>query len=77
MKISLRIMRKMKTQMLVMMLLFSVLGNLITLMAITFGERMQNKANCFIFSLAMSDLLSAMVSPVGIYIRTFGFNPYQ
>ncbi|CAG5113079.1 Oidioi.mRNA.OKI2018_I69.chr2.g7223.t2.cds [Oikopleura dioica] len=65
------------TVILLLMLLFSVVGNIITLMAITFGDRMQNKANCFIFSLAMSDLLSALVSPVGIYIRTFGFNPYR
>ena len=34
------------------------------------------KANCFIFSLALSDLCSGLVSPIGIYIKTWGFNPF-
>merc|ERR1711892_1302265 len=54
----------------------SILGNVISILAISFGERMQNKANCFIFSLALSDLCSSLVSPIGIYIKTWGFNPF-
>jgi len=58
------------------LLLVSILGNVISILAISFGERMQNKANCFIFSLALSDLCSSLVSPIGIYIKTWGFNPF-
>merc|ERR1711990_146822 len=54
----------------------SILGNITSILAISFGERMQNKANCFIFSLALSDLCSGLVSPIGIYIKTWGFNPF-
>jgi len=57
-------------------LVLSVLGNIISIMAIMFGDGMQSKANCFIFSLALSDLCSGLVSPIGIYTRTWGFNPF-
>ena len=39
-------------------------------------ELTSKKANCFIFSLALSDLCSGLVSPIGIYIKTWGFNPF-
>lgn len=64
------------TMLLTVFLVLSVIGNIISILAIMFGDRMQNKANCFIFSLALSDLCSGLVSPIGIYIRTWGFNPF-
>ena len=56
----------------------SILGNSLTILTIQNGKRLLNvKANYFILALAYSDLISGLVGPIGIYLRTFGFFPFK
>lgn len=58
--------------------IWSTAGNLLTILAITTKRYMRTKTNVFILSLAISDLLSAIIaSPLWLYRRTWGFNPWE
>nr|XP_039272998.1 growth hormone secretagogue receptor type 1-like [Styela clava] len=58
--------------------LWSTIGNLLTILAISMHRNMRTKCNFFIFSLAISDLLSgAIASPLWLYRRTWGFQQWM
>ncbi|XP_039249352.2 growth hormone secretagogue receptor type 1-like isoform X1 [Styela clava] len=58
--------------------LWCAIGNIVTILAITTRRYMRTKTNVFILSLAISDLLSGLIaSPLWLYRRTWGFNPWE
>ena len=60
------------------LVLASITGNALTILTIQNGKRLLNvKANYFILSLAYSDLVSGLIGPIGIYVRTYGFYPFN
>ncbi|CAK8683581.1 unnamed protein product [Clavelina lepadiformis] len=52
---------------------FGVVGNIVTIIVIYRSPKLKSKFNYVIFSICFSDLISAMLSPLFLYRRTWGF----
>ncbi|XP_039256429.2 alpha-1A adrenergic receptor-like [Styela clava] len=61
---------------LLMMMIFGIMGNLVTIIVIAASKSLKSVFNLLIISLCVSDLLSAIVSPLALYRRTWGFEEW-
>nr|CAB3248990.1 growth hormone secretagogue receptor type 1-like [Phallusia mammillata] len=56
---------------------FGIVANLITMSVIAKSEKLKTTFNYMIMSLCVSDLMSAMISPLFLYRRTWGFDEWN
>ncbi|XP_039269772.1 growth hormone secretagogue receptor type 1-like [Styela clava] len=57
-------------------MMFGIVANLVTILVIVMSEKLRSIFNFMIVSLCVSDLLSALVSPLALYRRTWGFEEW-
>ncbi|XP_076805346.1 growth hormone secretagogue receptor type 1-like [Clavelina lepadiformis] len=55
------------------LLVFGVVGNIVTIIVIYRSPKLKSTFNYVIFSICFSDLISALLSPLFLYRRTWGF----
>jgi len=61
-----------------LLLVVGTLGNVLSMVVIIKNSQLHTISNCFIFSLCVSDLISALVcSPLWLYRRTWGFQEWK
>nr|XP_039270397.1 growth hormone secretagogue receptor type 1-like isoform X1 [Styela clava] len=59
------------------LMVIGVIGNLLTIIVISTSRCLSSVFNQFILSLCVSDLLSALISPLFLYRRTWGYDDWQ
>ncbi|XP_078480992.1 growth hormone secretagogue receptor type 1-like [Ciona intestinalis] len=65
------------TIILIPLAVFGTLANCLTIFVISTSPKLKSTFNYFILSLCVSDLVSALISPLFLYRRTWGFDDWE
>nr|XP_018668991.2 adenosine receptor A2b-like [Ciona intestinalis]XP_026691640.1 adenosine receptor A2b-like [Ciona intestinalis] len=57
--------------------IFGIVSNVMTIIVIAKSTKLKSIFNCLILSLCVSDLISALISPLFLYRRTWGFEGWK